>query len=136
MTWIPRGNRGFPIQSFRVEYKKVKKAGEDWVTAVENIPPSRLSVEITGLEKGQPSSHPLFKTVALLLKAVYSGSLGVGGAVGHVVPYHYNNDVHIITFPWSAKFITIMSVVSIISVIVAISQKHSIAFAQRKQTVK
>lgn len=54
VTWIPRGNRGFPIQSFRVEYKKVKKAGEDWVTAVENIPPSRLSVEITGLEKGQP----------------------------------------------------------------------------------
>lgn len=104
----------------------MKKAGEDWVTAVENIPPSRLSVEITGLEKGQPSSHPLFKTVALLLKAVYSGSVGVGGAVGHVVPYHYNNDVHIITFPWSAKFIT-MSVVSIISVIVAISQKHSTA---------
>ncbi|KAM9713223.1 brother of CDO isoform 1-T2 [Menidia menidia] len=52
VTWIPRGNRGFPIQSFRVEYKKVKKAGEDWVTAVENIPPSRLSVEIRGLEKG------------------------------------------------------------------------------------
>ncbi|XP_037135995.1 brother of CDO [Syngnathus acus] len=52
VAWIPRGNRGFPIQSFRVEYKKVKKAGEDWVTAVENIPPSRLSVEITGLEKG------------------------------------------------------------------------------------
>ncbi|XP_075906435.1 brother of CDO isoform X3 [Nelusetta ayraudi] len=52
VTWIPRGNRGFPIQSFRVEYKKVKKAGEDWATAVENIPPSRLSVEITGLEKG------------------------------------------------------------------------------------
>lgn len=52
VTWIPRGNRGFPIQSFRVEYKKVKKAGEDWVTAVENIPPSLLSVEITGLEKG------------------------------------------------------------------------------------
>uniref|UniRef100_A0A1A8LWZ5 Brother of CDO n=1 Tax=Nothobranchius pienaari TaxID=704102 RepID=A0A1A8LWZ5_9TELE len=52
VTWIPRGNRGFPIQSFRVEYKKVKRAGEDWVTAVENIPPSRLSVEITSLEKG------------------------------------------------------------------------------------
>ncbi|XP_049605722.1 brother of CDO [Syngnathus scovelli] len=52
VAWIPRGNRGFPIQSFRVEYKKVKKAGEDWLTAVENIPPSRLSVEITGLEKG------------------------------------------------------------------------------------
>ncbi|KAG7259719.1 hypothetical protein CRUP_028203, partial [Coryphaenoides rupestris] len=52
VTWIPRGNRGFPIQSFRVEYKKVKKAGEDWVTAVANIPPSRLSVEIVDLEKG------------------------------------------------------------------------------------
>ncbi|XP_034025245.1 brother of CDO isoform X2 [Thalassophryne amazonica] len=52
VTWIPRGNRGFPIQSFQVEYKKVKKAGEDWVTAVENIPPTRLSVEITGLQKG------------------------------------------------------------------------------------
>uniref|UniRef100_A0A3Q2YBV3 Brother of CDO n=1 Tax=Hippocampus comes TaxID=109280 RepID=A0A3Q2YBV3_HIPCM len=52
VTWMPRGNRGFPIQSFCVEYKKVKKAGEDWVTAVENIPPSRLSVEITDLEKG------------------------------------------------------------------------------------
>lgn len=52
VSWIPRANRGFPIQSFRVEYKKVKKAGEDWVTAVENIPPSRLSVEITDLEKG------------------------------------------------------------------------------------
>lgn len=52
VTWIPRGNRGFPIQAFRVEFKKVKKAGEDWVTAVANIPPSRLSVEITGLEKG------------------------------------------------------------------------------------
>lgn len=62
VTWIPRGNRGFPIQSFRVEYKKVKKAGEDWVTAVENIPPSRLSVEITGLEKGRcpPPSPPSF----------------------------------------------------------------------------
>ncbi|XP_047205714.1 brother of CDO [Girardinichthys multiradiatus] len=52
VTWIPRGNRGFPIQSFRVEYKKVKRPGEEWVMAVENIPPSRLSVEITGLEKG------------------------------------------------------------------------------------
>ncbi|KAL4624724.1 brother of CDO [Arapaima gigas] len=51
VTWIPRGNRGFPIQSFRVEYKKLKK-GEDWVLAVANIPPSRLSVEVTGLEKG------------------------------------------------------------------------------------
>uniref|UniRef100_A0A8D0HKI3 Brother of CDO n=1 Tax=Sphenodon punctatus TaxID=8508 RepID=A0A8D0HKI3_SPHPU len=51
VTWIPRGDGGFPIQSFRVEYKKLKKLG-DWVLATRDIPPSRLSVEITGLEKG------------------------------------------------------------------------------------
>ncbi|XP_016296715.1 brother of CDO-like [Sinocyclocheilus anshuiensis] len=52
VTWIPRGNRGFPIQSFRVEYKKLRKGSGEWEVAVNNIPPSRLSVEITGLEKG------------------------------------------------------------------------------------
>ncbi|XP_076146759.1 brother of CDO [Alosa pseudoharengus] len=53
VTWIPRGNRGFPIQSFRVEYKRLRKAGDnEWDVAVENIPPSRLSVEVTNLEKG------------------------------------------------------------------------------------
>lgn len=52
VTWIPRGNGGFPIQSFRVEYKKLKKVG-DWILATSSIPPSRLSVEITGLEKGR-----------------------------------------------------------------------------------
>ncbi|XP_053165917.1 brother of CDO isoform X2 [Hemicordylus capensis] len=51
VTWIPRGNGGFPIQSFRVEHKKLKKLG-DWVPAESDIPPSRLSVEISGLEKG------------------------------------------------------------------------------------
>ncbi|XP_006864242.1 PREDICTED: brother of CDO [Chrysochloris asiatica] len=51
VTWIPRGNGGFPIQSFRVEYKKLKKVG-DWILDTSAIPPSRLSVEITGLEKG------------------------------------------------------------------------------------
>ncbi|XP_054982524.1 brother of CDO isoform X2 [Sorex araneus] len=51
VTWIPRGNGGFPIQSFRVEYKKLKKVG-DWILATSAIPPSLLSVEITGLEKG------------------------------------------------------------------------------------
>ncbi|POI30652.1 hypothetical protein CIB84_005597, partial [Bambusicola thoracicus] len=51
VTWIPRGNGGFPIQSFRVEYKKQKKSG-DWVLATSDIPPSRLSVEIPDLEKG------------------------------------------------------------------------------------
>lgn len=59
VTWIPRGNGGFPIQSFRVEYKKLKKLG-DWVLATSDIPPSRLSVEIPGLEKGrQVFSSPL-----------------------------------------------------------------------------
>lgn len=52
VTWIPRGNGGFPIQSFLVEYKKLKKVG-DWIRATSAIPPSRLSVEITGLEKGR-----------------------------------------------------------------------------------
>ncbi|XP_029433976.1 brother of CDO isoform X2 [Rhinatrema bivittatum] len=51
VTWIPRGNGGFPIQSFCVEYKKLKKAG-DWILATSDIPPSRLSVEIDKLEKG------------------------------------------------------------------------------------
>lgn len=52
VTWIPRGNGGFPIQSFHVEYKKLKKVG-DWILATSAIPPSLLSVEITGLEKGR-----------------------------------------------------------------------------------
>ncbi|KAI5135025.1 Brother Of Cdo [Manis pentadactyla] len=51
VTWIPRGNGGFPIQSFRVECKKLKKVG-DWALATSAVPPSRLSVEVTGLEKG------------------------------------------------------------------------------------
>lgn len=53
VTWIPRGNRGFPIQSFRVESKKLRKGEMDWLLAVDRIPPSRLSVEVTGLEKGE-----------------------------------------------------------------------------------
>ncbi|KAJ8375479.1 hypothetical protein SKAU_G00060590 [Synaphobranchus kaupii] len=52
VTWIPRGNRGFPIQSFRVEMRRLGKGGAEWSISVANIPPSRLSVEITGLEKG------------------------------------------------------------------------------------
>uniref|UniRef100_A0A8C5M691 Brother of CDO n=1 Tax=Leptobrachium leishanense TaxID=445787 RepID=A0A8C5M691_9ANUR len=51
VTWIPRGNGGFPIQSFCVEYKKLKQQG-DWVMATRDIPPSRLSVEIKNLDKG------------------------------------------------------------------------------------
>ncbi|MCJ8745824.1 hypothetical protein PDJAM_G00134860 [Pangasius djambal] len=55
VTWIPRGNRGFPIQCFRVEFKKLRKDGGawgEWEVAEDNISPSRLSVQIKGLEKG------------------------------------------------------------------------------------
>lgn len=54
VTWIPRGNRGFPIQCFRVEYKKLRKegGGGEWEIAENNISPSHLSVQIKGLEKG------------------------------------------------------------------------------------
>lgn len=72
VTWIPRGNGGFPIQSFRVEYKKLKKVG-DWILATSAIPPSRLSVEITGLEKGR-------SLVPFLVLSVL-GPRGGGGTV-------------------------------------------------------
>ncbi|XP_062841301.1 brother of CDO [Trichomycterus rosablanca] len=55
VTWIPRGNRGFPIQCFRVEFKKLRKEGGgsgEWEVAEDNISPTRLSVQIKGLEKG------------------------------------------------------------------------------------
>lgn len=101
VTWIPRGNGGFPIQSFRVEYKRLKKVG-DWILATSAIPPSRLSVEITGLEKGRgpaiyllsssppphPHAHPhtgpwpprgkreLWKLFSLLMLHLPLGSYG------------------------------------------------------------
>ncbi|XP_075046455.1 cell adhesion molecule-related/down-regulated by oncogenes [Mixophyes fleayi] len=49
VTWIPRANGGSPITSFKVEYKR---AGRHWVAAAENIPPSKLSVEVSNLEPG------------------------------------------------------------------------------------
>ncbi|CAN2388108.1 skeletal muscle satellite cell differentiation [Pristimantis euphronides] len=47
VTWIPRANGGSPINSFKVEYRKT---GKPWMTAAENIPPSKLSVEVSNLE--------------------------------------------------------------------------------------
>lgn len=78
----------------------MKRPGEDWVTAVENIPPSRLSVEITGLEKGW---------------------LG-GGELSDVVPCNYADDALHNYSPTLCKFITIMGVVKAIPVITAINQ--------------
>ncbi|KAM3922717.1 cell adhesion molecule-related/down-regulated by oncogenes isoform 1-T3 [Leptodactylus fuscus] len=49
VTWIPRANGGSPITSFKVEYKKIETP---WMTAAENIPPSKLSVEVSNLEPG------------------------------------------------------------------------------------
>ncbi|KAM8927633.1 cell adhesion molecule-related/down-regulated by oncogenes [Pelodytes ibericus] len=49
VTWIPRANGGSPITSFKVEFKRARK---DWVTAADNIPPSKLSVEVSNLEPG------------------------------------------------------------------------------------
>ncbi|KAG8568268.1 hypothetical protein GDO81_013941 [Engystomops pustulosus] len=49
VTWIPRANGGSPITSFKVEYKKIEKP---WMTAADNIPPSKLSVEVSNLEPG------------------------------------------------------------------------------------
>ena len=83
VTWIPRGNGGFPIQSFRVEYKKLKKLG-DWVLATSDIPPSRLSVEIPGLEKG---------------RQVFSSLLPGGLSESCVVPVGWFAICHVVLSP-------------------------------------
>lgn len=109
VTWIPRGNRGFPIQSFRVEFKKVKKAGEDWATAVENIPPSRLSVEITHLEKGQRAART-------------GGAGGRKQRCGNYMRCQVGN-YSVITAA-ACKLISVMAVVAALWVITAIRQSH------------
>uniref|UniRef100_O35158-2 Isoform 2 of Cell adhesion molecule-related/down-regulated by oncogenes n=1 Tax=Rattus norvegicus TaxID=10116 RepID=O35158-2 len=50
VTWIPRANGGSPITAFKVEYKRMKSS--DWLVAAEDIPPSKLSVEVRSLEPG------------------------------------------------------------------------------------
>lgn len=84
VTWIPRGNGGFPIQSFRVEYKKLKKVG-DWILATSAIPPSRLSVEITGLEKGR-NLVSLFLVLSAL--APHGGGRTMKGVSLHPPPQY------------------------------------------------
>ncbi|KAJ7305069.1 hypothetical protein JRQ81_010877 [Phrynocephalus forsythii] len=51
VTWIPRANGGSPITAFKVEYKRMNRNSE-WLVAADNIPPSKLSVEVRSLEPG------------------------------------------------------------------------------------
>ncbi|XP_027691046.1 cell adhesion molecule-related/down-regulated by oncogenes isoform X3 [Vombatus ursinus] len=60
VTWIPRANGGSPITAFKVEYKRMKSS--DWLVAAEDIPPSKLSVEVRSLE---PGSTYKFRVIAI-----------------------------------------------------------------------
>uniref|UniRef100_A0A8C4QII1 Fibronectin type-III domain-containing protein n=1 Tax=Eptatretus burgeri TaxID=7764 RepID=A0A8C4QII1_EPTBU len=61
VTWIPRANGGAPIIRFHVQARRLGGAGAparhnnwhgDWHTVVDNVPPSKLSVEVTQLRPG------------------------------------------------------------------------------------
>ncbi|XP_007945430.2 cell adhesion molecule-related/down-regulated by oncogenes [Orycteropus afer afer] len=60
VTWIPRANGGSPITAFKVEYKRMRNS--DWLVAAEDIPPSKLSVEVRSLE---PGSTYKFRVIAI-----------------------------------------------------------------------
>ncbi|XP_075420230.1 cell adhesion molecule-related/down-regulated by oncogenes isoform X2 [Tenrec ecaudatus] len=60
VTWIPRANGGSPITAFKVEYKRVRSSA--WLVAAEDIPPSKLSVEVRSLERG---STYRFRVIAI-----------------------------------------------------------------------
>ncbi|XP_029420217.1 cell adhesion molecule-related/down-regulated by oncogenes isoform X2 [Nannospalax galili] len=60
VTWIPRANGGSPITAFKVEYKRMRTT--DWLVAAEDIPPSKLSVEVRSLE---PGSTYKFRVIAI-----------------------------------------------------------------------
>nr|XP_030696548.1 cell adhesion molecule-related/down-regulated by oncogenes [Globicephala melas] len=60
VTWIPRANGGSPITAFKVEYKRMRTS--DWLVAAEDIPPSKLSVEVRSLE---PGSTYKFRVIAV-----------------------------------------------------------------------
>ncbi|KAH0517001.1 Cell adhesion molecule [Microtus ochrogaster] len=57
VTWIPRANGGSPITAFKVEYKRMRTS--DWLVAAEDIPPSKLSVEVRSLEPGSKQWHTI-----------------------------------------------------------------------------
>ncbi|XP_037697830.1 cell adhesion molecule-related/down-regulated by oncogenes [Choloepus didactylus] len=60
VTWIPRANGGSPITAFKVEYKRM--GSSEWLVAAEDIPPSKLSVEVRSLE---PGSTYKFRVIAI-----------------------------------------------------------------------
>uniref|UniRef100_A0A8C4PXW6 Fibronectin type-III domain-containing protein n=1 Tax=Eptatretus burgeri TaxID=7764 RepID=A0A8C4PXW6_EPTBU len=61
LTWNPRANGGAPITHFHVQAIRLGRAGAvarhsdwygDWHTVVDNVSPSKLSVEVTRLQPG------------------------------------------------------------------------------------
>ncbi|XP_072283397.1 cell adhesion molecule-related/down-regulated by oncogenes isoform X2 [Pyxicephalus adspersus] len=81
VTWIPRANGGSPITSFKVEYKRMS---HPWMTAAENIPPSKLSVEVSSLE---PGAMYKFRVIAI---NNYGESLCSAVSRPHQVPGYGN----------------------------------------------
>lgn len=67
VTWIPRANGGSPITAFKVEYKRMRTS--DWLVAAEDIPPSKLSVEVRSLEPGSDMQTFSLKLSVLTLDA-------------------------------------------------------------------
>lgn len=70
VTWIPRANGGSPITAFKVEYKRMRTS--DWLVAAEDIPPSKLSVEVRSLEPGSYIQTFCFRISMLTLDAYLS----------------------------------------------------------------
>ena len=70
VTWIPRANGGSPITAFKVEYKRMRTS--DWLVAAEDIPPSKLSVEVRSLEPGSYIQTFCFRISILTLDAYLS----------------------------------------------------------------
>lgn len=73
VTWIPRANGGSPITAFKVEYKRMRTS--DWRVAAEDIPPSKLSVEVRSLEPGR-SVRACLRNVRQLRARAFNPRMG------------------------------------------------------------
>lgn len=69
VTWIPRANGGSPITAFKVEYKRMRTS--DWLVAAEDIPPSKLSVEVRSLEPGNNALLLLLLLLFVMITIYY-----------------------------------------------------------------